>query len=403
MFAGKRLSLVVLSVLIAASPTFAYNGHQIAAAPPASATTPAPAKSARDLFLEAAKKAGLKESRVKEYLKSLDARASKYGVKQDQIDAALNNLRAILEDSGAKSPFDEAQRKNLVETALHNIAVPTEIDQGYHPTCNITTVEVYVASKHPDKYTDLVKQVALQGKYMTAEGKEVTPPKKAIKPGRDEKAYDLDKPSNDKRNHSSQVFQMTVVNAMYELGKVERNGQKLTDHRYIMGPVRTKPIPNGWIDLGEDLMVDGNGNAVIDSNGEEKTDPGFTVQDNINASKLVIGYDMPYIDGPRQEIHTYPDGTVVRMPWKYDLPTKDRLLKAKKDGKLPMGVPTLGGAHVQTIHDVVVDKNGTCWVLIDNQHGDSGDGWVTLDDLHRAQKERDFDLKPTRKADDRPE
>ncbi len=398
MFAGKP-GLFLLSVVLAFTSAFAPEGPRIAAAAP---PTSAPAKSASDLLLEAAKKAGLKESRVKEYLKALDARASKYRLKQAQIDAALNDLRAILEDSGSNSPFDAAERSNLVETALHNIAKPTEIDQGYHPTCNITTVEVYVASKHPDKYAALIKQVALTGKYMTAEGKEVTPPKKAIKPGRDEKAYNLDKPSNDKRNHSSQVFQMTVVNAMYELGKVERNGRKLTDVRYIMGPVRTKTIPNGWIDLGEDLLVDGNGDAIME-NGEEKSDPGFTVQDNINASKLVIGYEMPYIDGPRQEIHTYPDGSVVVMPWKYDLPTKDRLLQAKKDGKLPMGVPTLGGAHVQTIHDVVVDKQGTVWVLIDNQHGSSGDGWVTLEDLHRAQQERDFELKPTRKAEDRPE
>lgn len=397
---ARKLSLALLIGILTSTPLFS--------APPQSepsatttATTPAVA-SARDKFKEAAKKAGIKDTRVNDYLKALDGRAGKYGLTATQIDTALDNLRAVLEFTGAGSPFDQATRVALVETALHNIAIPTEIDQGYHPTCNITTVEIFVASKHPDKYTDLIKQVALKGKYMTSEGKEVTPPTKAITPGRDEKAYDLDKPNNDKRNHSSQVFQMTVVNGMYESGKVERNGRKLTDVRYIMGPVRKQNIPNGWIDLGEDLLVDGSGNPITE-NGEAKSDPGFTVQDNVNASKLVLGYEMPYVDGPRQEVHTYPDGRVVRMPWKYDLPTKDRLLKAKKDGNLPMGVPTLGGAHVQTIHDVVVDKNGQVWVLIDNQHGASGDGWVTLEDLHRAQKENTFELKPTRKPDNRPE
>ena len=372
----------------------------------AAATSPAaPAAvspTAREKFSDAAKKAGLKDTRIAEYLKALDARATQYGLKQDQIDAALDNLRAVLEDSGKNSPFDAGQRLVLVETALHNIALPTEIDQGYHPTCNITPVEGYVASKPPDKDPELIKQVALKGKYMTAEGKEVTPPKKAIMPGRDEKAYDLDKPNVDKRNHSSQVFQMTVVNGTYELGKVQRNGKTLTDVRYIMGPVRKQNIPNGWIDLGEDVLIDGNGNSIIE-NGEVKSDPGFTVQDNVEASKLVLGYKMPYIDGPSQEVHTYPDGRIETMPWKYDLPTTDRLLEAKKNGNLPMGVPTLGGAHVQTIHDVTVDKSGKTWVLIDNQHGAQGDGWVTLDDLHRAQKEHGFELKPTRKAADRPE
>lgn len=380
----------------------------VSAQAPSPNTPPAPAaqpqkQSEQDLFLAAAKKAGLDSKRVQGYIGALNKRKDKYGLKQDQIDTAFAELRQVLEAVNPQaSPFTADQRKGLVETALHNIALTMEIDQGYHPTCNVTTVEVYIASKHPDLYAKLIRQVSLEQKYTCANGKTATPPLKALLPGRDEKAYNLDKPNIDKRNHASQVVQMTMVNATYELGYIKRNGRACSDYRYILGPVRTQPIANGWIDLGEAVLIDGSGNHVIE-NGEVKTDPGFTVDDNRQASELILGYKMPYLDGPSQEIHTYPDGSVVTMPWKYDLPTKDRLLQLKKDGKLPLGVATLGGAHVQTIHDVVVDKNGQCWVLIDNQHGASGDGWVTLEDLHRAQQERSFELKPTRKPADVPQ
>lgn len=398
-----RLFLAGL-VLVAASsmltsPVFALAPPvSVAVAPPVAAQ-----KSEKELFTEAAQKAGLDAKRVQKYVDALDKRKDKYGVTNTQIDTALTELRKVLEATNPKgSPFSEAQRKVAVDTALHNIAMNMEIDQGYHPTCNVTTVEVYIASRHPDLYAKLIREVSLTQKYTCSDGKVANIPTAALLPGRDEKAYSLDKPNIDKRNHASQIVQLTMVNAMYELGHVSRSGKVLSDHRYVLGPPRTQPIPNGWIDLGDAVMIDGQGNHVYE-NGQVKTDPGFTVDDNVKASVLVLGYKMPYLQGPRQEVHTYPDGRVVTMPWQYDLPTKDRLLKLKKDGKLPLGVATLGGAHVQTIHDVVVDKSGKCWVLIDNQHGAALDGWITLEDLHRAQQERTFEIKPTRKPADVPE
>lgn len=349
---------------------------------------------ARDRFVEAASERGLKQERVEKYLNQLDATSKRFGTTPEQMSKALDNLTSIL--SAEKGKLHSREELNtVVETALHNIAFPAEIDQGYHPTCNVTTTEVFAAARFPEKYTDLVKQVSLNGTYVTSYGSTVTPPEKALKPGRDEKGYDLDNGNIDKRNMASQIYQMTAINGVYELGKHSSQKDGKDDGtRYIMGDVRKKPLPNGFVDLGEDLLVNKSGQPKIGRDGDPVDGPEFIQDDVLTASELVVGKKMPYIDAPYKLEN--------EANWHFDLPTSDRLLKAKADGQFPMGVPTIRGAHVQTIHDVTVDSKGTTWILLDNQHGVSKDGWVTLAELHRTQTQA-IQLEPTRKPWQRPE
>ncbi len=364
---------------------------------------------ARERLVEAAEKKGIKSDRFESYLNTLEKCSKRYNSKPEQIALALDNLADILTSKDKSPLYSEDQLKQIVETGLHNIAIPTEIDQGYHPTCNVTTVEVYSAARRPDKYTELLKQIALTGKYKTADGSTVTPPVKALTPGRDEKSYDLDKPNIDKRNIASMVIQMTLINGVYELGRYSRlkdsqTGKGTDDGtRYVMGPLRRKALPNnGWVDLGEDILIDKNGTTKTNKAGDAIDGPEFYHEDVLTASELILGSKMPYIDSPRQRVDIDPNsGLETRHPWEFDLPTKERLVKAKENGLLPLGVPTIKGKHVQTIHDVFIDKNGTCYVLLDNQHGAEKDGWVTLADLHKTQQE-DIELKPSIRPNELP-
>jgi hypothetical protein len=281
----------------------------------------------------------------------------------------------------------------LAELVMHNVARPTKIDQGAHPTCNVTTLEVYLAARHPDVYADLVKQVALTGEYVTQKKETVHLPKAAIMPGEDEKNFDMDKPASNKRNHASQLIQMTLINGVYETGRyhsTDNRGKKIdcTGYRYVMGPpVKTWfTLPDGSraYTTDEDKLIDGKGNQIRDSRGQLSTSPIFIGDDVLSASEMVLGYKMPYLDSPYK---------IENQPWVFDLPTKERLLKYKKDGKFPLGVPTMMGNHVQTIHDVV-EKNGAFWILIDNQHGEGEDGWITLSELHKTMQDANYDLKP---------
>ncbi|MBX3138535.1 hypothetical protein KF707_20065 [Candidatus Obscuribacterales bacterium] len=343
----------------------------------------------------AAADAKLNLARLQERMNEFESRATDSGITSKQVSDSYSRLTELLEATSNGPHFDTATRQRLVELVMHNIARPTKIDQGAHPTCNVTTLEVYTAARHPDVYADLVKQVALTGEYETRTKETVHLPKAALMPGDDEKSFDMDKPASNKRNHASQIIQMTFINGVYETGRyhsTDHQGKKIdcTGYRYVMGPpVKTwftLPDGNRAFTTDEDKLIDGNGKQIRDIQGQLSTSPIFIGTDVLAASEMVLGYKMPYLNSPYK---------VENQPWVFDLPTKERLLKYKKDGQFPLGVPTRRGNHVQTIHDVI-EENGNVWILIDNQHGEKEDGWITLSELHKTMQDANYDLK-TRK------
>lgn len=348
----------------------------------------------------------LDQKRFLSWLKEFEARATGNKLPQEKIVKTMENLAALLSQSKDGPVFNKTEREIMADTAMHNLARPLEIDQGSHPTCNVTSIEVYAAVKHPDQYTRLLREVANNGKWTTAKGETVTPPVKALTAGKDEKSYDLTKPDSNLRNRASQVVQMTLINGMYETGRMDKIvDKKITEDRtgwrYVLGPNREKvEILNGsqvTTDLGEDLLIGKDNKPIKDKNGNDVSEPSM-VQDNVIASgEMMFGETAPYIkcsgyaDIPGQE----------RKYFNY-LPDSKEMLKFKEDGRLPILTPTMGGMHAQTIHDVWQDpKSGKVWVLLDNQHGEpevkgkgrnsgegDGDGWIELDTLHKTLKMR---------------
>ncbi len=397
-------SIVVLAMAFCAFSAEVFaDGSVEKAAPQATPNSAAPAagngwKQARDDFDKAAKAAGLDMVRMKKYCDELDAHKSRYSLKDDQIRDTYKALQGLLENKNAKAFCDKSERNKLVEETLHNLAKPTEITQGYHPTCNVTTVEVYLAARHPDVYADLIAQVADCRTYKTKAGESIVVPEKGLLPGEDEKAFDINKPNDNKRCRASQFIQHTLVNGFYQTGRCKPSGTVVgKDYQYILGPqtYRTEQYNDPKYGLvtvrikeSEDKLVDGKGQAVLNSLGKPCDNPNVTPTDVVTISEMVLGYKMPYIDAPYQ---------VTNKPWVFDLPDAARLLKYKQDGNLPLGVPTLAGQHVQTIHDVFVAANGQCWVFIDNQNGEDEDGWVTLQELHKSQQDATYQMKPRHK------
>ncbi|MCA9802311.1 MAG: hypothetical protein KC777_10005, partial [Cyanobacteria bacterium HKST-UBA02] len=357
---------------------------------------------ARDRLTTTATQAGIDMKRFGGWMKEFEERSVKEKLDPEQVVKTMDNLSDILQTN--KSPhFDEQQRKTIVETAMHNIARPLEIDQGSHPTCNVTSTEVYAAVKHPDQYARLLKEVTATGSWTGTDGKTATPPAAALKPGKDESSYDLDTPDSGKRNLASQVVQMTLINAMYETGKMNDTDAQgnikvdRSDIRYILGPNRTQTmVQNGQritIDQGEDQLVE-NGAQVKGKNGQPVDGPEMIQDKVIESCKMFFGEVPPHIENSGYSDHT------GRREYFNDLPDKQRLLDMKAKGELPILTPTMGGMHAQTIHDVWEDpKTGQLWVLLDNQHGEpevkgserrsgegDGDGWITLETLHKTLK-----------------
>ncbi|MBX9695843.1 MAG: hypothetical protein K2Z81_25885, partial [Cyanobacteria bacterium] len=372
---------------------------------------------ARDRLSEAVKSSGINTERFTKWMKEFEDNAVKNKLAPEKVVKTFNNLSDILVSSDRSPHFDKEQKKTLVDTAMHNLARPLEIDQGSHPTCNVTSVEVYAAVKHPEQYSRLLKEIALTGKWTTSDGKKVTPPTNyqgtdpdgktqtynALKPGKDELKYDLNKPDSGDRNLASQVVQMTLINGMYELGHMNKveDGKVKEDRsstRYLMGPNRTQVEYAGGsrieTDLGEDLLLR-DGKPVLGSDGRPSKGGPSMVQDNVlKSAELLCGEEPPYIECAAY----YDDPQTGQRKYTNPLPTKEGLLELKRDGRMPILTPTMGGAHAQTIHDLWEDpKTGKLWILLDNQHGEpevkgtqrksgegDGDGWITLDVLHNT-------------------
>jgi len=380
---------------------------------------------ARDRLVDAVKTSGLNPERFNKWVKEFEENATKNKVSPERVVKTMNNLSDILTTKEKSPHFDKEQLKSIAETGMHNITKYLEIDQGSHPTCNVTSVEVVAGRQYPDEYTRLLKEVALTGSWTTFDGKKATPPTgykgtdpdgkaqiyNSLKPGKDEQKYDVSKPDSGDRNIASQVVQMTLINAMYELGhmnKVDDKGKVLNDQsaaRYGMGPNRleVERSPNGQTisttDIGEDLLMK-DGKPVLGKDGKPtRGGPDFVQNHVIKSAELFFGEKPAYIESTGW----FDNPQTGRKEFKNDLPTKDKLMEWKNNGRMPVLTPTMGGAHSQTIHDAWEDPaSGKVWVLLDNQHGEpevkgskrksgegDGDGWITLDELHKTIKTSD--------------
>lgn len=357
---------------------------------------------ARNKLQDAVAASGLDQKRFMGWLKDFETRAAENKLPPEKIVKTMENLSEILTQAKDGPIYDRKQRETIVDTAMHNLGQPMEIDQGSHPTCNVTSVEVYAAVRHPDQYTRLLKEITATGKWKSEGGEIVTPPLAALTPGKDEKAYDLNKPETNTRNLASQVVQMTLVNGMYETGQMDKKDVSKKDWRYVMGPNQTKTeFINGqqiMTDLGEDVLIGKDGRPVV-APGIAADQPNM-IQDHVVASgKMMFGEEPPFLQCSGTADIPDARGVITKQFFNY-LPKPEEMLAYQKDNKMPILTPTMGGAHAQTIFEAWQDpKSKEVWVLLDNQHGEpdpkrrasgegDGDGWIKLDVLHKTMKLR---------------
>ncbi|MDP3507225.1 MAG: hypothetical protein Q8T09_04470 [Candidatus Melainabacteria bacterium] len=307
---------------------------------------------AREQLQELANASGIKLDRLTASMDKFEKRAKEAaaegikGPSDEQIAKTYDNLSELLKgklgkDSG-KEYFNAKERAQLCEEALHNISAPKRINQGQNPTCNITTGEIFAACRHPEKYADTLKQVAVDGKLITTTGKEVVLDREAYTASPDEKVFDPERDyKGNQRNWASHILENAGINAFTQFAP---RGPATWGYRYI--------------------GRDSNGNGVNPIMG------GPEIQ---KAVKELWGGDMPYI------AHNVA-------------PSAEQLWAYKREGNFPIGIPTLYGydrnrqlseQHVQTIHDVR-EVNGQTQVYLDDQNG--GDvGWQTLPQLYSRQ------------------
>ncbi len=288
-------------------------------------------------------------------------RADVNGVSDDQVAKAFDALSALIGSDDAKSFLKNDQRVELSKQLLRHVAYPRAIDQGFHSTCNVTTVQVVMAAKQPEKFIDVVKQVALSGEYRTPGGTTVRPDANSLKPDWQAKLYKPYDPArnNSGRSFASQIFQVTAVNTYYASQGLNRRYEQRR--------------PENPEDTGERL-IDTTNNSVV------AKVPDLSCANMVEANRQMTGSTIPIL-----ETNELSDANVTQVASTADL--KTQLEDLQKRGKLPAiimvnsarepyftetgkgrsGRPP--GWHVVTVWNI----NQQGQVLVDNQWGRRGD------------------------------
>ena len=264
-------------------------------------------------------------------------------------------------DGNSKSGLSEAQCIKLGLQVADQIANPFEIDQGPYPTCNVTTVEVAMYAKHPEKAAKVVADLALNGETNLANGDLVKLDKGSLQPANKD-AVTAPKPENI-RTHASQIFQLAAVNNFLD----HHNAEHGQDIRLINTGAETGNPADKLMDFSTNppREITGGPGALKDftcETGEVKDAQGrVQLDENLNPIKHtalpIPGLNEPAVMGiaerfsnQKAEMLISRDNTVQRVALYMGYGPEgitnvvnakqlgEHLAKAKAEGRLPITI-----------------------------------------------------------------
>lgn len=163
------------------------------------------ASEAKENLLNVLKKFSTKtSSEFQSLMTEFETRCTSGGLSRAEIAGTYAEVQRVLQSDVVKRL---CAPEKLANEILRNAAHPTKIDQGQHPTCNVTSYECRLYTLAPSQAARLVASVATSGQFTCTDGTVIRP--RSIKPD-DEAA--LAQVPDGYRNYASQIFQNTAIN-----------------------------------------------------------------------------------------------------------------------------------------------------------------------------------------------
>lgn len=113
-------------------------------------------------------------------MKAFEKRAGEQGLSKEEIAKTYDHISQILEAKG-DTPLTARDRTRVSDQVLHQAAHPEEVRQGFHNTCNVSTVEHRMYTKNPSGAARVVSEAARTGQVTTADGRSVKLPESSLK------------------------------------------------------------------------------------------------------------------------------------------------------------------------------------------------------------------------------
>jgi len=135
-------------------------------------------------------------------------RARSKNLPQQEIDNTYKHVNRLLQEGSAVVP--EEHRQLAAKTLMHQLAVPTVTDQGYHNTCNVTTLAERTLTRQPSIAAEIVATSAIKGSWTASDGKEIKFKRQDLVPGSEEKYQH--RISDGSRTYATQLLNLAMVN-----------------------------------------------------------------------------------------------------------------------------------------------------------------------------------------------
>jgi hypothetical protein len=201
--------------------------------------------------------------RFRQDMQAFEKRAQQDGVSNKEVARTYSQISKLLSSHAAK-PIDRDTKIQLAQQVMHNASNPRGIDQGYHNTCNVATVEVRMYAKYPSRAAELVSEVARTGRYMPVSGKEVKLDKHSLHPDKEAQNHP---PKDGARGFASQLFQVTAVNIHY--AKDNKTGDPAKGKHYEQHKMKGDDTGERIVDYSgkTSQIVKGDDNKPVHSPG----------------------------------------------------------------------------------------------------------------------------------------
>ena len=341
------------------------------------------------------------------FLESVEKFAKRTDINDKEKAETYSELSRLLE-SKSDRVFNSTERALLAEQLIWHVANPTENQQGYNPTCQVTAIRGKLLYDHPAAFARVMTDVITTGEYKTADGSIIKPPTASLRPSKnsDEEKF----PGHaSARTWLGKISDVTLVNTHWQRSTVTPGGLAVEKGKLIYQPdpshIQKDAKGNALKgDTGERVFQIGSNGLWYpqnDSGGALLKAPGLYSANIANVYKQIVGgkAETVILAAQRKEITAGPGVAILQ--------NEDQLHKQLMDGGIKIAQIWTGedwvrkepnrkhdikapetedGEHVVLVKDYD-PKTKTC--AVDNSWGSkhdylNGERRITLHELYKA-------------------
>ena len=294
----------------------------------------------------------------------------------DQVNKIYDSTSKLLENPNNSSPLSADERNQLAGSILHNASLRTGLDQGFHNTCNVTTLERRLNITNPAEAARIVSEVGLTGEYKSLkDGKMIKLDAASLSEDRESKLAFGDARTDGKRDYASQIFDQATINDYWQHQKPPL--------------YYSQRAPEGQSDTGERLRF-ANHQEVPGPDGKPMRQPALSTDAMAEIGKS-LGFTGQYIisnaevGGPNNtdgssKVHNYQEFSDALTSGK-----PPAIIMVNANDKLFGGTGDNGGSggwHVVNVSDYQAGPPAK--IFMTNQWGSENNKWVNVSDLYNA-------------------